>query len=78
MVMVRSIVPLSQMVALLFVVTGFSQSSMAGLTSVYYANAASGVDQAFENQGGFLQTNYNLPNTILPNGTTSSTVLPQL
>jgi hypothetical protein len=78
MVMVRSIVPLSQMIALLFVVTGFSQSSMAGLTSVYYANAASGVDQAFENQGGFLQTNYNLPNTILPNGTTSSTVLPQL
>ena len=78
MVIVRSIVPLSRMVALLVAVSGFSQSSLAAITSVYYANAASGVDAAFENQGGFLQTRYNLPNTILPNGTTSTTVLPQL
>lgn len=50
----------------------------AGLTQIYYDSRTSGADAAYENQGGWLQTTYNLPNIVLPNGTTSNTVLPQV
>lgn len=50
----------------------------AGLTQIYYDSQTSGADAAYENQGGWLQTTYNLPNIVLPNGTTSNTVLPQV
>lgn len=50
----------------------------AGLTQIYYDSQTSGADAAYENQGGWLQTTYNLPNIVLPNGQTSGTVLPQV
>jgi hypothetical protein len=50
----------------------------AGLVQVYSATGVSGVDAAFENIGGYLQTTYSLPSYTLPNGTTSTTVLPPL
>lgn len=59
--------------------TLFSASvAHASLIQSYYATGASGVDAAFENRGGWLQTSYNLPDIITPTGTTSATVLPQV
>jgi hypothetical protein len=55
-----------------------SMAANASLVQVYYATGTSGVDAAFENTGGWLQTTYGLPNIILPNGNISPTVLPQL
>ncbi|MFN7730751.1 MAG: PEP-CTERM sorting domain-containing protein [Pirellula sp.] len=50
----------------------------AGLTRIYYDSQTSGADAAYENQGGWLQKTYNLPNIVQPDGTTSNTVLPQV
>ena len=50
----------------------------AGLIQEYSATGASGVDAAYENVGGFLQNHYGLSSITKPNGTTQSTVLPQL
>ena len=57
-------------------------TSMAGLTKVYYDNGKSSgqnsVDAKFEDQGQWLQTEYGLNDNVRPNGTTSTTVLPQV
>jgi hypothetical protein len=57
-------------------------TSVAGLTKVYYDKGATGgpngVDAKFENRGEWLQTEYGLNDIVTPNGTTSTTVLPQV
>ena len=52
--------------------------AQAGLIQEYSATGTSGVDAAYENTGGFLQTHYGLPTIIKPNGSAQTTVLPQL
>ena len=55
-----------------------SLPAKAALIEVYNETGTSGVDAAFENTGGWLQTTYGLPNITRPNGTQQTTVLPQV
>ncbi len=50
----------------------------AGLIQIYSATGASGIDAAFENTGGWLETTYGLPTITKPNGSNNTTVLPQV
>ena len=50
----------------------------AALVELYNQTGLTGVDAAFENTGGWLQTTYGLPNITRPNGIQQTTVLPQV